>query len=129
VKGEQGPQGPGATTFTTTIEKGAGEATFATTTNGLKVEGFCGVGGNVEVILVTADGSNHFQGSGYVTKEAKLFPVDANEGTSGAGSNSPAAADLDLIARDSTFGKFVHVIAHGSCGSPCTIWGMIIPSG
>jgi hypothetical protein len=129
--GAQGPQGPGAISFHSTLPAENASGTIATTPKGLKVEGLCFVGGtNVETILITTDESERFQGSGTETRETKtILPVEVNEDSTGAGADSAKAADFDLVARDTRFDKIVHVIAHGTAGKPCTFWGMIIPSG
>jgi hypothetical protein len=127
AKGEQGPPGPGATTFTTTLAQGSSNVTIATLNNGLNVVGACGAS-NVSVVLKTASGASNFQGSGTRNEAGAPVAVDANGG-SGVESSNATAADVDVIARDSAVGKFARIDVHGSSGSPCTFWGMIIPSG
>jgi hypothetical protein len=129
ARGEQGPQGPGATTFTTTLAQGSGSVPLATLSNGITVNGGCGLGSNVYIDLETTDHSNNFQGSGIVIFTEKLTPVQVNGGNTGFGSNNPTESDVEAMARDSAVGKFARIDVHGSFGSPCTFWGMIIPSG
>jgi hypothetical protein len=57
-----------------------------------------------------------------------LIPVHINNNATDVGAETGTEADIDVVARAST-GKFAHIDIHGSLGSPCTFWGMVIPSG
>jgi hypothetical protein len=128
-QGPQGPQGPGATTITKSVEKGAA-VPLATLSNGLTVTADCGIGGNVIVEIEPTDHSKfNFQGSGTISREGKLTPLDFNEGE-GASLNATPQGDIDFVARDLAFPNFDRIYVHGLAGSPtCAFWGMIIPSG
>jgi hypothetical protein len=128
ARGEQGPPGPGASTFTSTLAQGSGNVALATLSNGITVYGTCGFG-NVIVDLETTDGSNNFQGSGIEISSGSLTSVQVNEGNTGFGSNNSTESDVEAMARDTKVGKLARIDVHGSSGSPCTFWGMIIPSG
>ncbi len=130
LRGETGSQGPGAKAFSAESQPGSAEFKLAQLPNGLHVEGLCFSSTNVEVIVETDDGSNTFEGSGLVIKEgSKIFPVDVTGGTtSGAGANSPAQSDFDLLVRNGPATELVHVMAHGTFSpSGCKFWGMVIP--
>jgi hypothetical protein len=128
-KGDQGPAGPGATTFTTTLDSGMVGATLETLGNGLTVTGSCDFGGShVEVGVKTTAGTNTLQVSGTASNGSSVFPAD-NENLSGIGQGGSANADMDVLARDAAVGTFARIDIHGSLGSPCEFWGMIIPSG
>jgi hypothetical protein len=127
-QGEQGPQGPGATSFSTTLLQGNSNATLLTLGNGLKVGGTCTNGpANVAVVVETVGLTSTLQASGTGTNTGGVFMADANlEPVVGA--NDTKRVDLDVIARDSTIGKFVRVDVHGEFGVPCTYWGMVTPT-
>jgi hypothetical protein len=127
ARGEQGAQGPGATSFSTTLAPGSGTTTIATLTNGLLVEAECVSSASVLLFLKTADGSEHLQASGTEYYEGGVIGVDT-ENTSSYAAGSGLRLDLHLIARNSGVGRFARVDLHGRPGSPCTFWGMIIPS-
>jgi hypothetical protein len=130
AKGETGPRGPGASSFGGNVNAGS-SATVATLANGLKVTGTCGASSVVGVELETVDASTHFQGSGTALSEGGtvMKPVALNETAKGLGSSNAAQADLEVIARNTTFPSFDRLDVHGSYGSPCVFWGMITPSG
>jgi hypothetical protein len=124
--GATGPQGPGATSFVTTLAEGAADKPIATLANGVTVIGQCG--SSVGLVLSTAGPGLHFQASGTVTQESEVHPYDTFEGSSGRIVNALNNVDVALLARDSSVGPFARVEAHGTHGSPCIFWGMIIPS-
>jgi hypothetical protein len=129
AKGEQGPQGPGASTFTATLTSGAPKTALATLANGVTVTGQCSVG-EVELTIETAGPGTHLQISGTSRLTGALMPIDGNNVASTATAADPSAVDFDVLARDSTIGKFARIDAHGSfAASTCTFWGMVIPSG
>jgi hypothetical protein len=131
AKGEQGPQGPGASTFTATLTSGAPKAALATLANGVTLSAQCS-GTEVELKLETAGPGTHLQVSGTSstnTPSPVVTPVDSNNVASTATVAGTSAADFAVLARDSTIGKFAHIDAHGTFGSSCTFWGMVIPSG
>jgi hypothetical protein len=131
LKGEQGPPGPGATTFTASPAMGSGAVTLATLDNGLSVVGTCGAS-SVIVGVKTTGGDSGFQASGtkneVKTPTPETTPVDLSSGL-GVEATGTTAADLDVLARDSTVGKFARIDVHGTAGSTCSLWGMVIPSG
>lgn len=123
AKGPTGPQGLSATSFTATLAPGAPRAVLAALGNGVTVTGQC-TGSEVEVALATAGA--HLQVSGTESKDKVLAAVDNNEAGSSQGVSGKFAVDLDVIARDSTLGRFAHVDVHGQPG--CSFWGVVIPS-
>jgi hypothetical protein len=129
ARGETGPAGSGATTFTTTVPQGT-TATLATLGNGVVVSGVCNGGlKNVQLRLASAS-EFHLQASGTAAGDGTLQSVDIDNGvTETSTSGGATSADFDVLARDSTVGKFARIDVHGQFGSTCTFWGMIIPSG
>jgi hypothetical protein len=132
VKGETGPAGPGATTFTVALAQGA-PATLMRLDNGIDTTGYCNGSLNYVQITLEASSELHLQASGTSTGDNKtpesiLSPVDLNNSVTAVLTSGASAADFDVIARDSTVGKFARLDVHGQFGSPCTFWGMIIPS-
>jgi hypothetical protein len=126
--GPQGQQGPGATSFSTTLEEGTGFHTLVTLGNGVKVLGNCS--GLVQLTIEVAGPGTTLQFSGTASDDANLAPGDANNATVGLTAGGKTSADFDGITRDSALGgKFERIDVHGQHGSPCTFWGMIIPSG
>jgi hypothetical protein len=129
AKGEQGPQGPGASTFTATLASGAPKATLATLSNGVTLTGQCS-GTEVELRIETAGPATHLQISGTSTKTTGgPMPVDGNNVASTATLADVSSVDFAVLARDSSIGKFARIDAHGTFGSSCMFWGMVIPSG
>lgn len=132
AKGETGSAGPGATTFTIALAQGA-PATLMRLDNGITITGECN--GSVKNVRITLEASElHLQASGTSTGDEVpgktiLSPVDLNDSVTAVFTSGVSAADFDVIARDSTVGKFARLDVHGHFGSPCTFWGMIIPSG
>jgi hypothetical protein len=127
AKGDQGPAGPGATTFTTTLASGTFAATLETLDNGISITGSCNA--NVEVGVKTTSTTNTLQVSGTASNGSSVFPAD-NQNLSGIAQGGSVNSDLDVLARDGAVsGKFARIDIHGTQGSPCDIWGMIIPSG
>jgi hypothetical protein len=130
--GATGPQGPGAVTFTTTLPQGTNTDTALapTLTNGIVAIGRCVNPGGVVVALELSNPAGSFQVSGIGTHGTTVETLD--NGTLGGVLESDANnANVDVLARDSSFtgSKFARVDVHGTFGSPCTYWGMIIPSG
>lgn len=119
--GAQGLPGPGATSFTASLASG-GKGPVATVGNGVTVTGGCQVAG-VELRLVA--GSSHLQASGTASNGSTVKPFDFNEVTESEVVTGPITADVDVIARDSTAGKFARIDAHAQQGPPCTFWGVI----
>jgi hypothetical protein len=129
-KGETGPAGPGATTFTKTLAQ-TSSGTLASLANGVDIKGSCG-SSFVQIELETPGAKSfHLQISGTASKTGLefAFPINVNETTSGIGVIDNEEVDWDVIARDSTVGNFARIDVHGKHGSPCTFWGLIIPSG
>jgi hypothetical protein len=132
AKGEAGPAGPGATTFTISLAQGA-PATLIRLDNGINITGYCN--GSLKYVQITLEASSelHLQASGTSTGDEAgksiLSPVDLNNSVTAVLTSGASAADFDVIARDSAVGKFARLDVHGHFGSPCTFWGMIIPSG
>jgi hypothetical protein len=132
-RGEIGPQGPGASSFATTVPQEAEGVTVANLNNGAIVQAFC-IGGTEQVQLALETPSGvHLQVSGTESVEKTLFPLDGDN--SGVGSVVKGrSADIDAIARDSSLGgRFARVDVHGSFvssppGAPCDVWGMVTPA-
>jgi hypothetical protein len=129
AKGEQGPTGPGASTFTTTLAKESEPLTLVTLANGVTVKGQCGASAVVLEIETTSHASN-LQASGTKSVDgATVVPLAVEGAAAVPPVSGPSEANVDVLARDSTVGRFARIDVHGSLGSPCTFWGMIIPSG
>jgi hypothetical protein len=130
-KGEKGPAGPGATTFVTTAvqEEPAPAIVLARLSNGVVLNGYC-FGGfkKVAVELETPSGPR-LQASGTDSQDGAIAPLNDDNGSFGILFEGSSTANIDVIARDSAVGKFAHIDLHGAFGSPCTFWGMVIPSG
>jgi hypothetical protein len=124
AQGLAGSPGPGATSFVTTLAQGTPRKALATIGNGITVSGQCLVA-EVELRLEVAGA--HLQVSGTASTGGSPQSFDFNE-TGSQGVAGPIVADLDVLARDSTAGKFARIDAHAQQGPPCTFWGMIIPS-
>jgi hypothetical protein len=122
-------KGPGATTFSETLNQGTTGGTIETLANGLKVTGTCTNGpANVLVDVRTISGSNTEQVSGTATNGGGVFRAD-QDGTNSIGTvQDTNQVDVDVIARDTTVGTFDRIDVHGAFGLPCRFWGMIIPS-
>jgi hypothetical protein len=133
AKGDQGPAGPGATSFSTTLPLGTTSFTqIATAPNGLTLSGECTSGPAVVLKIGTPSGNN-LQASGTATSDLSLSPDDTNNTVVGGIQTSGTSfADLAVIARDRTIGPFARIDLHGNVGSPvssgCTYWGMITPA-
>jgi Collagen triple helix repeat (20 copies) len=129
TRGEQGPPGPGASTFSTTLAQEAGSSTFATLGNGLTVRGKCSASA-VFLEIETTSQANSLQVSGTKSVDAGTVESLEIEGSAAVLPISGASeANVDVLARDSSVGKFARIDVHGRFGSPCTFWGMVIPSG
>ena len=127
-KGDQGPPGPGATSFTTTLNQGTALTPIATAPNGLTISGSCLTGPSL-VGLKIAAGGNNLQASGTVSNGITVSSDDTgNSPVGGMQTADPTNADFGVIARDKTVGPFARIDVHGHFGSPCTYWGMITPS-
>jgi hypothetical protein len=130
AKGEQGPQGPGAATFSTTLAQDAPKTALVTLSNGVTVSGLC-TAGEVELKIETAGPGTHLQISGTSANNDSSTgptPQDSDNVASTVGEKGTGTADFNVIARDSTVGKFARIDVHGSHAAPCDFWGMIIPS-
>lgn len=125
AQGPAGPQGPGATTFTATVASGTD--TLATLDNGVTLYGGCATS-TVGVGL----SANLLEASGLLTKDSAIEPVDFNPSNFIASwiDGSPSDVDFTGLARNAGTnpGKFARIDVHGHFGSPCTFWGMVIPS-
>ena len=121
IPGSQGPPGPGATTFATTLAPGA-QTALAALGNGVTVSGLCKAA-EVELRLETSGPHLQVSGTDSIGKTVESFDFNESVSRGVAGST----ADLDVLARDSTVGKFAHIDAHAQ-SAPCTFWGMILPS-
>jgi hypothetical protein len=132
-EGQQGPAGPGATTFSTTAFPST-TVTLATLGNGISVRGICPPSGNVQLQIATTSGSSSLQTSGTFSASIATPPVEpavTNNTTSVTTFTDSGFLDFDGLARDSLAAgaKFAHIDVHGQAGTPCTFWGMVIPSG
>ncbi len=129
-KGDQGPPGPGATSFTTTLPQGTALTQVATASNGITVEGSCLTGPSAVVLKIkTTAGTNTLDLSGTVNNGPfTTSPEDVDNIAGAAQSSDASAIDFDVIARDRNVGPFARLDIHGHFGSPCTYWGMITPS-
>jgi hypothetical protein len=124
-QGREGLQGPGATSFATTLPEGTIVEPLIKLTDGVVVNGSCLSG--LVLLSVEALGVNHLEASGTLEMEDTLDPVDAVNLTAVAASGK-STVDYEIIAADSTIGKFSRIDVHGSIGSPCTFWGMVTPT-
>jgi hypothetical protein len=136
-KGDEGPQGPegpagpagqpgpGASTFTATVASGTD--TLVALDNGVTLTGSCATS-TVGVGL----GANLLEASGLLTKDTAIEPVDFGAPNFVAVWWDESASDIDFtgLARNAgtNSGKFARIDVHGHFGSPCSFWGMIIPS-
>jgi hypothetical protein len=130
-EGQRGPEGPGATTFSTTAFPGV-MVTLATLGNGISVHGLC-PSGNAQLQIATTSGTSSLQTSGTFSVSSPpplVQPAVTNNTTSVTTFTDPVFLDFDGLARDSlaTGAKFAHLDVHGQAGTPCTFWGMVIPS-
>jgi hypothetical protein len=128
AKGDQGPQGPGATTFAATLAQGTTNGMLTHTRDGIVIEGNCVLLPAQAVVLTLAANGHTIQLSGTENTGASTSPARADGITSMSTSN-PTDVELDVIARDTTIGRFDRIDVHGSFGSPCKYWGMATPSG
>jgi hypothetical protein len=128
-KGDQGPPGPGATSFTTTLNQGTALTAIATAPNGITVLGSCLTGpSSVGLKIATTAGGNNIQVSGTETTGLTVSAADVDNISGAIQTSDPSTADFAVIARDKTVGPFARIDVHGHFGSPCTYWGMITPS-
>jgi hypothetical protein len=127
-QGGQGAAGPGAISISTSFAQDAEVPPLATLGNGLTVTGFCAGSHQVD-IAVEASGPARLQASGTSSHDGTLASVDTNDATNKLEVSGSQTADLDVVARDSAFGKLARIDVHADFGSPCTFWGMLIPSG
>jgi hypothetical protein len=127
-KGDQGPPGPGATSFATTLSQGTTLAQIATTPNGLTVRATCTSGPLVVLRIETTSGANNIQVSGTVTNGLTVAATDVDNISAAVQSSDPNTVDYAVVARDKTVGPFARLDLHAHFGSPCTYWGMITPS-
>jgi hypothetical protein len=123
AKGEPGLGGPGAMYFSTTVSQTGEIGTLATLDNGLTLTGQCNAG--LVGIHLLASGSGQVSGTAYINGE--VVRSDSPNFTA-TGSADKESTDLDVIARGTPTASFDRIDVHGQTGSPCTFWGMIIPS-
>jgi Collagen triple helix repeat (20 copies) len=126
--GPQGPQGPGASTFTTALTQDAEAPPLAKLSNGITVTGFCAGSHQVD-LAIAASSPSSLQVSGTSSQDGSLSSVDEDNTATTVTASGSTSADLDVIARDSSVGSLARIDVHGQFGSPCTFWGMIVPSG
>jgi hypothetical protein len=128
-KGDQGPPGPGATSFTTTLNQGTPLTAIATAPNGLTLLASCLTGpSTVGLKIATTGGGNNIQVSGTETNGLTVTAADVDNISGATQTSDPSTADFAVIARDKTVGPFARIDLHGHFGSPCTYWGMITPA-
>jgi hypothetical protein len=127
-KGDQGPPGPGATSFATTLSQGTTLAQIATTSNGLTVRATCTSGPLVVLRIETTSGANNIQVSGTATNGLTVSSTDVDNISAAVQTSDPSTVDYAVVARDKTVGPFARLDLHAHFGSPCTYWGMITPS-
>jgi hypothetical protein len=136
---QTGPPASGATTFTTTLS--AGDTTLASLDNGITVTGICGAGGSPVQLEISLPGGSgnalqlsgttfNTSSGGNVFASTGINQLEANNDVGGFTTTGSQQTDLDVLARDSSnpSNKFARIDVHGSAGSPCTFWGMIVPS-
>jgi hypothetical protein len=128
AKGDQGPAGPGATWFTTTLNQGTNLTPIATAPNGITVSGSCLSGPTVGLKIATSNGGNNIQVSGTENSNVSVSAADVDNVSGAIQTAGTSSADFDVVARDKTVGPFARLDIHGHFGSPCTYWGMITPS-
>jgi hypothetical protein len=87
-------------------------------------------GARVALTVQTTGGGSTLQESGTSAGDTTVVPFDVDTGTTNfsaiAGQNT---VDVNVIARDTSVGDFARIDLHGTAGSPCTFWGMVIPPG
>jgi hypothetical protein len=125
LEGREGPQGPGAKSFTATLPEGIIAGPLIKLSNGVEVLGTC-LSGFIQLEVETPH-ENNFEASGTDNNGPTVLPVDAIN-LEGISVSSKTAVDYDIIAADTTIGKFARIDVHGAVGSPCTFWGMITPT-
>jgi hypothetical protein len=128
AKGDQGPAGPGATFFSTTLNQGSSLVSIGTAPNGLNLLGSCLTGPNTVVLKIQTPSGNNLQVSGTQNTGLTTSSADVDNPTSGTQAADAIVVDFDVVARDKTIGPFARLDIHGHFGSPCTYWGMITPS-
>ncbi len=130
-KGDTGPQGPGAVSFATTLPNPTAFGAIATLPNGMLLEAGCS-GGKVDVGVERSPSQVGFQASGTWSNDPSgtVTPVTVDS-PSGLGVNTGPGGttdtEIDWVV-GVPGGKYVKVDIHGTQGSPCSFWGMIIPS-
>ena len=130
--GLQGPQGPGASSFATTVPADSTLHTLQTV-DGLDVRAYC-FGTQVALALATTGSTNTLQASGTSNYDSSITTIDYNGGASSVFTVTATRGDLDVIARNTAIASgFDRFDLHGEIGAtastPCTVWGMITPSG
>src|SRR6185312_2150602 len=129
-KGDTGPQGPGATTFAMTLPSGTAFGSIATLPNGMLLEAGCS-GGKVDVGVERSGSQVGLQVSGTSSNDGATPAETSYDSTSGLGLNTGPGGtthtDIDWIV-GVPGGTYVRVDIHGTQGSPCSFWGMVIPS-
>jgi hypothetical protein len=134
AKGDQGPPGPGATSFATTLNVGTANAVIATAaTSGITVRASCNSGPQVVLRIETSNLTNNIQVSGTENQGTlTTIPQDADNSPAAVQVADATVVDFDVLARDKTVGQFARLDVHGRVGSPasspCNFWGMITPS-
>ena len=110
------------------LPQGTSGGTLATLANGLTVTGDCISPPAVGVAVKTSSKSETLELFGHRVNGTETFFVEDFNAT-GYGVSDKSNVGLEGIARDANVGKFAHIVVSGRVGSPCTYWGMIIPSG
>jgi hypothetical protein len=129
-QGPTGPQGPGANTFVATLPQGTSNPTpLSALNNGITVKGACS-GGRVTVGVFTTSGQGGMRASGTFSKDSSAPSQVSSDGNLAGLSTGPGGGfgtDMNLIA-GIPGGKLARIDVHGTQGSPCSFWGMAIPS-
>jgi hypothetical protein len=126
ASGPSGPQGPGATWGTKTVAELAGVGVLATT-NAISLFGQCPSSG--VSLSLHSEGDTFLDVSGTRNAGQNTSPVDV-VGETHTEAGGASEADLDVIARNTTGGDFVHIDLHGSKlpDTDCKFWWVIIPA-
>lgn len=130
-KGATGPQGPGAISFSATIPVDSSFHTLQTA-SGLEVQAEC-LGTTIALQLATTGSTNTIQLSGTFHFGASTTPADYNGFGPAVGVPASSVDDIDAIARNTavttSFSLFDLHAEAPVITNPCTVWGMITPSG
>lgn len=127
-----GPQGPGATSFATTLPNDSTSHTLITI-DGLEIKGLCTMGAKIEINAGTPDGAHTMDISGTTvtavgsTDTYKQLDAPATSGII-LQLNASGAIDIGAIARNTTASSAFSRLDIHVDSTACNAWGMITPS-